>query len=600
MSERSQNDPLPERGRRDVITVCCPECQTRFRVERSRIPAQGAKGRCSRCRAVFTLTLPPGREEPVLLGVRPDPDRAAVEAARRAGRRTDLPGGLDDPALTQKIDTALLRAARESQPPRPMTYSHLAEEETAPPNPAGIGSREQAAHEGVAAHRASVAAASPPASPLGASRVAVGRAASAALVTDGAVEPAPEPLPQPLPPENDSPAPSLKLYRLPSPEAGLEGAAEEILEKREIVLRIREGNLLEDDAIARKDEDWTRAGDLPELARYFALAAGSDPAASPTGPLAPPAGSGVPLACLNHPDRPPGWQCTGCEQGLCDECTETRQAGMSAITVCRSCGGAAREIPRAREDRPFWQDLPNVLRFCVSGGGLLMTLIYAVMYWAAWFAISAPIPGMFKGMLLFSAALILLFLVTFDMIVVRAATDGRKTMPDWPEFHDWGEIIGRGLKGFVVWLALHAPIFLFAYWTAGDVIGLAMASGSLRAVLGLGVLFFAGIVVLSAAAYAFYPMCFALVSNFQSVPLALNPSAVLGSISRILPEYLVFLALQLVLIASARLLHLGFWVVLPLGAGIPAALLHAYTRLTAMHMLGRALYQTEHKIGWDQ
>jgi hypothetical protein len=273
---------------------------------------------------------------------------------------------------------------------------------------------------------------------------------------------------------------------------------------------------------------------------------------------------------------------------------------MSEITICRSCGGAAREIRGARPVKPFWQDLPRVLRFCVSKGGLLMTVIYAVMYWVAWFAISAPVPGMFKGMLLFSAALILLFLVTFDMIVVRAGTDGKQSMPDWPEFNDWGEIIGRGMKGFLVWLALHAPIFLFAYWMAGDVIGLAMATGSPRAVLGLGVLFFAGIIALFVAAYVFYPMCFALVSNFQSVPLALNPSAVLGSISRILPEYLVFLALQLALIVSAKLLHLGFWVVLPLGAGIPGALLHAYTRLTAMHMLGRAIHQTEHKIGWDQ
>lgn len=47
------------------MVISCPECSTRFRVDENKIPAQGAKIRCARCKHVFAVT-PPAPEPAVL------------------------------------------------------------------------------------------------------------------------------------------------------------------------------------------------------------------------------------------------------------------------------------------------------------------------------------------------------------------------------------------------------------------------------------------------------------------------------------------------------------------------------------------------------
>ncbi len=48
------------------MIISCPECSTRFRVDESKIPAQGAKIRCARCKHIFAVAAPeptPGDEQ---------------------------------------------------------------------------------------------------------------------------------------------------------------------------------------------------------------------------------------------------------------------------------------------------------------------------------------------------------------------------------------------------------------------------------------------------------------------------------------------------------------------------------------------------------
>ena len=42
-----------------LMTITCPQCQTKFRLDEDRIPAGGGKARCSRCRAVFEIPKEP-------------------------------------------------------------------------------------------------------------------------------------------------------------------------------------------------------------------------------------------------------------------------------------------------------------------------------------------------------------------------------------------------------------------------------------------------------------------------------------------------------------------------------------------------------------
>lgn len=58
------------------MVISCPECSTRFRVDESKIPAQGAKIRCARCKHVFAVS-PPAPEPELTLDETP----AAAPAA---------------------------------------------------------------------------------------------------------------------------------------------------------------------------------------------------------------------------------------------------------------------------------------------------------------------------------------------------------------------------------------------------------------------------------------------------------------------------------------------------------------------------------------
>ena len=74
------------------MIAACPQCGARYRIERERLPAQGARLRCSRCEAIFRVNAP--RAEPAPEPVREQGGEAAAQrgaAERSAGPRSDTP-----------------------------------------------------------------------------------------------------------------------------------------------------------------------------------------------------------------------------------------------------------------------------------------------------------------------------------------------------------------------------------------------------------------------------------------------------------------------------------------------------------------------------
>jgi len=95
------------------LIVECSSCQTRFQLDESRIPPQGIRVRCSRCKEAFFLKHPSASESEVV-------DQIAEEAASEVG--TSAPGSTQD--LTA-----------ESQEPTPEPSSSI----TSPAPPAEAG-----------------------------------------------------------------------------------------------------------------------------------------------------------------------------------------------------------------------------------------------------------------------------------------------------------------------------------------------------------------------------------------------------------------------------------------------------------------------------
>jgi predicted Zn finger-like uncharacterized protein len=99
------------------MVAACPQCGARYRIERDRIPAAGARLRCSRCEAIFRVSPPETSEDA-------EPARPAPQSAA---------GGGGAPSARRAAATSPAPRAPEPAPPRAF--------EPAPPRPAPMPSR---------------------------------------------------------------------------------------------------------------------------------------------------------------------------------------------------------------------------------------------------------------------------------------------------------------------------------------------------------------------------------------------------------------------------------------------------------------------------
>jgi predicted Zn finger-like uncharacterized protein len=99
---QKQNSYAPT-GEKSMI-ISCPECSTRFRVDDHKIPAQGAKIRCARCKHIFTVTPATPEQTPPADEIRNEtfnePAPPATDTADKTSAITDDFGfdDFDEPA----------------------------------------------------------------------------------------------------------------------------------------------------------------------------------------------------------------------------------------------------------------------------------------------------------------------------------------------------------------------------------------------------------------------------------------------------------------------------------------------------------------------
>lgn len=81
------------------MNIRCPQCQTVFRVNPERIPAGGARARCARCSATFTVKPPP----PAAAAVAPPAPAAAPRSAQPQAGFRPAPGRPPAPAPERRV-----------------------------------------------------------------------------------------------------------------------------------------------------------------------------------------------------------------------------------------------------------------------------------------------------------------------------------------------------------------------------------------------------------------------------------------------------------------------------------------------------------------
>jgi predicted Zn finger-like uncharacterized protein len=103
------------------MNIRCPQCQTVFRVDPTRIPEGGAKAKCARCGAKFVVRPPTGGRDPSGMSTSvpaPAPPRPVAPAPPPAYPRSSQPSGhAPSPAATGAAAAVAERSARPAVSP---------------------------------------------------------------------------------------------------------------------------------------------------------------------------------------------------------------------------------------------------------------------------------------------------------------------------------------------------------------------------------------------------------------------------------------------------------------------------------------------------
>jgi len=97
------------------VIVRCERCETRFKLDESRIPARGARVRCSRCKHAFFVTPPGAAKEQVVHEVAAQAARAPAEKLRSPEPSWDLEEGPEATVVRRKPAGVTSRAPGESE-----------------------------------------------------------------------------------------------------------------------------------------------------------------------------------------------------------------------------------------------------------------------------------------------------------------------------------------------------------------------------------------------------------------------------------------------------------------------------------------------------
>jgi len=97
------------------MVISCPECSTRFRVDEGKIPAQGAKIRCARCKHIFAVT--PPAPEPELRIEEPNlsAEASPSDVPARESAQTEEPSANEDDFGFDDIDSPEIGAGANDE-----------------------------------------------------------------------------------------------------------------------------------------------------------------------------------------------------------------------------------------------------------------------------------------------------------------------------------------------------------------------------------------------------------------------------------------------------------------------------------------------------
>jgi hypothetical protein len=242
--------------------------------------------------------------------------------------------------------------------------------------------------------------------------------------------------------------------------------------------------------------------------------------------------------------------------------------------------------PVEATESSFIRQILGAFQYPLKNDGLILiavgTFFFMVLDGAKGIARFAPIYGWTA--IIFLTIVTLGYLTAYLRLNLNATALGEDNMPDWPEMkniaYTFFELLATVLFSFAP--AIGLTIYAAISTAAGDTAWLGWVT---TAAMLLGCFYF--------------PMAFMAVSMFDSVG-AINPLLVIPSIARVLKEYLLTVAMLLVILVLRWCLknYLTSLLPVPLLPTIIFNLVELYLLIVEVRMLGLLYRNKKHELAW--
>ncbi len=234
-----------------------------------------------------------------------------------------------------------------------------------------------------------------------------------------------------------------------------------------VKLLIRNHRLGPDDlAMPPGATEHARAGDVADLKRYFALQ--KESAAPKT---AAPAASVA--SCARHPGARAGWLCGSCGDLSCDACVVAAEVSRIQIKQCPACRGACQPFTPSKRITPFWEEMPELLKYPVAGLGWIGLIAFPLFGIGVVFARAA---AMAVAIAWGAAAFLSLSIYAYHLYIIRDTTRGGRRLPNLGNVSDYhAELLAPAAKASLVSVLLFLPVMFASGGVHGAKLELAFA-----------------------------------------------------------------------------------------------------------------------------
>lgn len=289
----------------------------------------------------------------------------------------------------------------------------------------------------------------------------------------------------------------------------------------------------------------------------------------------------TPVACQTHPNAVAKYLCPSCGQSFCELCVNRASRRGRIERFCRACGTECDSLrvngPEAAPPPPFARQIKSAFRYPLQGDGLILLGAGAVFFFVI--SIVASFAAL-VGLILSVAAAG--YVICYYQQILAASAAGRDTMPDWPDFTGWADLIPPILQFIGTLLFSFGPaIALNAFVPADN----EWKSWAVLTAIGAGCIYF--------------PMGFMAVALADSLT-ALNPLVIIPSILKIPGAYLLTVVVLAAVVVANWIGNSLLPEVLPVPIlpGVIGEFIGLYLATVEMRLLGLLYWSKQEELGW--